>query len=315
MKKIAFIVTLLAMALTGAAQERVFAPSGTFKFADRDTCSLYLDIYRPAEGSRTSIDGREKPTVLFIFGGGFVEGERNNAHERQWYKRLTDEGYPVVAIDYRLGLKGYNSGFGMAFIHAVQHAIDISVDDLFSATLWLLEHGREYGVDAANMVVRGSSAGAITALQAEYEIANRSERAASIPEGFNYAGVMAFSGALYSYQGGPWYKNQPCPTLLFHGTDDKIVPYKKMKLGRLFFGGLDPLAKMYKKKGYNYQAIRFDGHGHEIASCMMHLIHEELRFMETNVMRNAKYVIDHTVDDPTIPIPDWAKMDYKAIYE
>lgn len=315
MRRIAFVFTLLALALTGAAQERVFAPSGTFKFADRDTCSLYLDIYRPAEGSRTSIGGREKPTVLFVFGGGFIGGERNNAHERQWYKMLTDEGYPVVAIDYRLGLKGVNWGFNMKFLHAVQNAIDMAVDDLFSATLWLIEHGREYGVDASNMVVSGSSAGAITALQAEYEIANRTERAGMIPAGFNYAGVMAFSGALYSYQGGPYYKNEPCPTLLFHGTEDKIVTYKRMKLGRLFFGGLEPLAKMYKKKGYNYNAYRFTNHGHEIASCMTHLIHEELRFLETNVMRKAKYVIDSTVDDPTIPIPEWAGMDYKALYK
>jgi len=313
MKRIAISFIVLVMALTAVAQERVFLPSGEYKFAERDTCDLYLDIYAPAEGSVTTINGKKKPTVLFVFGGGFVGGERSNSHERAWYKQLTDEGYPVVSIDYRLGLKGYKGGFNMGFIHAVQNAIDMAVEDLFSATQWLLEHGNEYGIDAQNMVISGSSAGAITALQAEYEIANRTERC-PFPATFNYKGVIAFSGALYTLQGRPYYENEPCPTLLFHGTEDRIVTYKKLKLGRRFFGGLDPLAKIYKKKGFNYNAYRFLGHGHEIASAMSRLIHEELRFLETNVVRGQKRIVDTIVDDPDIEIPDWAKTDYKALY-
>jgi len=314
MKKMILLFVCAVVAVAAMGQERVFLPAGEFKFAERDTCSLWLDIWNPTPGSVTSIGGREKPTVLFVFGGGFVGGERNNGYQRAWYKQLCDEGYHVVAIDYRLGLKGIKWEFNMKFLHAVQNAIDIAVDDLFAATLWLLEHGAEYGIDANNLVVSGSSAGAITALQAEYEIANRTDRC-PLPATFNYAGVMAFSGALYSYQGGPYYKTEPCPTLLFHGTKDKIVTYKKMKLGRIFFGGLDPIAKMYKKKGFNYNAYRFNDHGHEIASAMTRLIHEELRFMETNVMRGKKRIVDTVIDDPDIEIPDWASMDFRAIYK
>ena len=314
MKRIALSLVALALAFAVQAQERVFLPAGMFKFAERDTCSLWLDIYNPTPGSVTSIGGKEKPTVLFVFGGGFVGGERDNGYQREWYKRLCDEGYHVVAIDYRLGLKGFHGRFNMEFLHAVQDAIDMAVDDLFSATLWLIEHGSEHGIDANNLVVSGSSAGAITALQAEYEIANRTKRC-PLPPTYNYAGVISFSGALYSYQGGPYYKNEPCPTLLFHGTEDRIVTYKKMKLGRRYFGGLDSLAKQYKKKGYNYNAYRFTGHGHEIASAMTRLIHEELRFLETNVMRGKKRIVDTYIDDPDIEIPDWASMDFKAIYK
>ena len=313
MRRTALFLIALGVAVWAAAQERVFLPAGEFKFAERDTCSLWLTIWNPTPGSVTSIGGKEKPTVLFVFGGGFVGGERNNGHQREWYKRLCDEGYHVVAIDYRLGLKGVSWGFNMKFLHAVQNAIDMAVEDLFSATQWLMEHGREYGIDADNLVISGSSAGAITVLQAEYELANRTERC-PLPTTFNYAGVMAFSGALYSYQGGPYYKTEPCPTLLFHGTEDRIVTYKKMKMGRRFFGGLDPLAKMYKKKGFNYNAYRFKDHGHEIASAMTRLIHEELRFMETNVMRGKKRIIDTVIEDPDIDIPDWAKMDFRGIY-
>ena len=75
MKKMFFVLSLLfALLQTGMpaqAQE-------TYKFADRDTCSLYLDIWRPAQDAVRSIDGKEKPAVLFVFGGGFVMGSRND---------------------------------------------------------------------------------------------------------------------------------------------------------------------------------------------------------------------------------------------
>ena len=314
MKRIA-IVVLLALSLGVRAQERVFMPSGMFKFAERDTCSLWLDIYDPAPGSATSIDGKEKPTVLFVFGGGFIGGERDGRFQRQWFKQLTDEGFHVVAIDYRLGLKGFRGKpVSLDFLHALQHAIDIAVDDLYSATLWLLENGMQYGVDANNMVISGSSAGAITVLQGEYEIASKSKRSAVLPEGFNYAGVISFSGALYSLTGRPWYRMEPCPTLLFHGTEDRIVPYNRVKLGRTYFGGAKSLCKLYKKKGYNYNAYHYTGHGHEIASNMIHNFHEEMSFIETNVMKRQKRIVDTPVDDPGIPIPDWAKVDFRALY-
>lgn len=65
-----------------------------------------MDIYSPAEGSVTEIDGRRKPTILYIFGGGFMEGNRRDGTAMEWFEDMTGDGYGVVAIDYRLGLKG-----------------------------------------------------------------------------------------------------------------------------------------------------------------------------------------------------------------
>ena len=75
---------LAASCLLCAAQEKVITPSTTCMFAQRDTCDLYMDIYNPAPGSVTSIDGVAKPAIIFVFGGGFVMGERNNEAYLPW---------------------------------------------------------------------------------------------------------------------------------------------------------------------------------------------------------------------------------------
>ena len=65
------------MALTGtttiSAQEMI-SPDHTYMFAQRDTCELYMDIYEPAKGSVTTFMGKEKHTVIYMIGGGFVSG-------------------------------------------------------------------------------------------------------------------------------------------------------------------------------------------------------------------------------------------------
>ena len=72
--KMAAAAAALVAAFTLEAQDKQISPDGTYMFVKRDTCDLYLDVYNPAEGSRTSIAGKEKPTVIFMFGGGFIRG-------------------------------------------------------------------------------------------------------------------------------------------------------------------------------------------------------------------------------------------------
>ena len=101
MKKIFSMVLLAGLAFLGLqAQPSGFTPDATIKFADRDTCSLYFDYYAPSDGQAG------KPTVIYIFGGGFKNGHRSQLSRLDWFKDLTDSGYGVISMDYRLGLKG-----------------------------------------------------------------------------------------------------------------------------------------------------------------------------------------------------------------
>jgi acetyl esterase/lipase len=45
------------------------------------------------------------PCVIFLYGGSFANGRRDDAGFIPFYNRLVNAGYTVVAIDYRLGMK------------------------------------------------------------------------------------------------------------------------------------------------------------------------------------------------------------------
>ena len=92
-RKIFYIVSvLLISALTSSAAEPVITPDGTYMFCKRDTCDLFLDVYNPAKGSETSIKGIQKPTIVFMFGGGFIRGTRDDDSYHSWFKNMTENG-------------------------------------------------------------------------------------------------------------------------------------------------------------------------------------------------------------------------------
>lgn len=319
MKRILAIIALAFALLSASAapKETAIKPSGTYKYAQRDTCELFLDIYNPTKGSETTYKYKTKPTILFMFGGGFKSGNRDAEFYKEWFKTLCDNGYRVVSIDYRLGLKGStNAGVNKEFVEEMDNAINVAVEDLYSATLWLLDEGIKHGVDPENIVISGSSAGAITVLQAEWLLCNHKQLAQVLPKGFNYAGVMSFSGAIFSKEGAIKFQMEPCPILLFHGTIDKIVPYKQMWLFNLRFAGSDAIAYTLKTNKHNYSIYRFYNHSHEIASSMMVNFPQEDYFIKENILKGTRRIVDATVvEDERIKIPEWATGDYKDLYK
>lgn len=291
--------------------------SRTCLFAHRDTCDLYLDIYDPTPGSETLFEGKEKPTLMFVFGGGFIVGERSAKGYLPWFKLLNENGYRIVTIDYRLGLKGVKMSFSPFNIVrtaiATKHAVDIGVEDAYAAVSYLKANAAELGVDPSNIVICGSSAGAMISLSAEYELCNRTSRAAVLGEDFDFAGVMAFAGAIMSDSGKPSYDREPCPQMLIHGTADKIVNYKKLHMFKWGIFGPDVLADIYRKNGYTACIYRFKDHNHDMAGNFIATWPEQKRFLEQNVIMGVKRSEDSFVDDPSVPT--WKIVDnLKSLY-
>ena len=307
---------ILLLLLTLLCAVPSFAQKTTYKVAQRDTCDLFMDVYDPVIFPGDTLD---RPTILFVFGGGFVMGQRDDPWVLPWFKLLNENGYRVVSVDYRLGLKGVKMKFDL--FHLIQSAdftkkaVDIGVEDVFASVRYLCDNAEELGVNPDNIVICGSSAGAMISLSCELEACNRTSRAAILPEGFHFAGVMSFAGAIMSDTGKPAYKRTPCPQLLIHGTADEAVAYDKMGFGRRgMFGSSYLVENVLKPAGYTYQIYRYVGHSHDMAANMLANWPEEKRFLEVAVMGKNKLVIDSTVDDPTMPVIGFASVTLDDIY-
>ena len=299
MKRLLTILTAVLLGASAYAQGSLLSPDGTYLYARRDTCDLFMDVYDPADGSEETFMGIQKPTVLFMFGGGFIRGTRDDESYNSWFRMLTENGYRVISIDYRLGLKG-TTKVGVAQVNVLDKAIHIAVEDLFSATNFIIDNADQFGIDPSHIVISGSSAGAISVMQAEYEIANKTEWASVLPEGFNYAGVMSFSGAILSRKGKVKYETAPCPTMMLHGTADEVVPYRQIALFNLGFFGGGKLVERFKKFGYDYNMYHFIDYGHEIAGSMYSTLELQMKFLESNVIQGKKRIIEAWISDPDV---------------
>lgn len=234
------IVVLMQSCFMLSAQEVV---CDTFHYATHNGEKLYLDRYMlDAEADAP------RPCMIFAFGGGFVKGVRNHEYYSIFFDRLAREGIVVVSIDYRLGLKNLNADGGMvAMIGIFDNAVNMAVEDIYCATNFVVANSEEWAVDTTKIMLSGSSAGAITAVQAEWMRCNGAWRAKVLPEGFRYAGVVSCAGAIFSTDGKPKFASQPAPMLLFHGTSDRNVPYDYASMFGVGFYGSAYIVKQLEK--------------------------------------------------------------------
>ena len=297
MKKIFISTFTLLLCVLAYSQNNAIYPDITAKCAVKDGEELYLDIYEPRTGSETEIDGRKKPTIVFMFGGAFCTGARDYEGFSTWFTKMVSRGYRIVSIDYRLGLKGVEVKKSLKLAGKLDNAIQMAVADLFSATNYLIDNAEELGIEKDNIVISGSSAGAITALQAEYEICNGTDAAKVLPDGFNYAGVMSFSGAVFIHKRRLEFAKTPAPIMMLHGTKDSIVPYRGIKAFGMGFLGSSHIAKVLSKKGCAHTIYRYKKHDHEIAGYMDCSVGKQEDFLVDTVMGGRREIIDSRVDD------------------
>lgn len=179
---------------------------------------LYLDVYLPKGDVETN-----RPLLLYVHGGGFSSGRRDEENLVDFARDFAKKGYVVASISYRLTMK--DKGFGCD--QTAQNKIktfQAAVQDIRLATQYLVEHQRQYGISSDKVVLAGSSAGAEAVLHAAYWGLNDLPAGTpALPAGFRYAGVISMAGALVDLQ--LINENTAVPTLLFHGTCDNLVPY------------------------------------------------------------------------------------------
>lgn len=259
-KKTISVLCLLLFAVSSAAAQEV--AKSTHVFASREGGELLLDRY-------TAGVAEQHPCVIFLFGGGFVGGTRDADKYLPYFEQLVRSGCDVVSIDYRLGMREVRDPGIVEAVMALRNTVDMAVEDLYAATRFVLDRADEWHIDPSRIIASGSSAGAITVLQAENGICNSIPSAAILGEEFNYGGVISFAGAVFSMSGKPEWRHRPCPMLLFHGTSDRNVPYRKGALLGIGFYGSATVADYLRESGTPHYFYSVDYEDHSMAESPM----------------------------------------------
>lgn len=211
-----------------------------------------------------------RPAVIFAFGGGFTHGTPDEPGYRPYFEFLARQGYVVLSVQYRTELAkckpAAEGGQLQGFVKALTNAVSVATTDYLTATGYILRHAEEWKIDPTKIVATGSSAGAITTIEAEYAIVTG--RAKGLPEGFNYAAMVTFAGALYA-EGAPVAINNFCPIMMFQGDADQRVPYYSLTFGNLGMYGSHYIAEQLKANGRPGTLYTVQGADHSMATTPM----------------------------------------------
>ena len=204
-------------------------------YATASDVKLHLDLYLPEKQAH-------RPLVVYIHGGSWRAGDRTRCPVT-W---LTDRGYPLASIQYRL---------------SQQAVFPAQLHDCRAAIRWLRAHAEQYGYDAQRIVAIGSSAGghlaALLGVSGDVEalqgtVGDHLNQSSSVQAVVDYYGASDFvlrsktqpqnteqpAGNVYQLLGGPVSRNldkarlassvthvgtDAPPLLIIHGLLDRKV--------------------------------------------------------------------------------------------
>ncbi len=216
-------------------------------YKTKDSIELSLHFYYPESGNMKKIPA----AVIFFFGGGWQKGGPGQFEPHSIF--LAENGLVGITAEYRIRSK-----------HGTTPQDAIS--DARSAVRWLKAHAAELGIDSSGIVIAGGSAGghlaACTATLPGFNDPEDDTSISPVPAAmvlFNPvldATVFAerFGGMEKAKKASPlWYVNGSTPpTLIFHGTDDYVVPAESML----------EFQELMREQGNYCEVILFGGKGH-----------------------------------------------------
>lgn len=206
----------------------------TFKYATKDDQELELDLII----DRSTMATEKRPVIIYLFGGGWEGGQRRDGSTIDLFKSFLSIGVAVVPIDYRLAVRDAKARGETPSTETYLTAIEMSVEDLFDATSYVLDHAEDWGLDPEKIVLLGGSSGATNSLVAEFNVVNSTDLAkAHLPEGFRYAGIVAMAGAFWLKPDTPLvFTSKPAPIMFFSGAKDQVVTYDEVQGGFSGYG-------------------------------------------------------------------------------
>ncbi len=261
----------------------------THTYAVKEGQELQLDVYkRPTDESG-------QPILIWMHGGGFAGGTRDNPAEVRLMEYAAERGYIAVSISYRLTRKGKSFGCD-ALRSEKMYTFKAAAEDLWDAIAYAHD---KLGGNTQEIVIGGSSAGAEAVLIGLYMRDWLFEGEDSFAQ-IQPKAVFTLAGALIDVR----YirKENALPAVLFHGTDDNLVPYATAPHhycdpdtpGYLILDGSRTLADRLKALGQAFQLYTFQDARHEISGIPFDFLDEVFEFLEgigSEKVRQEEFII------------------------
>lgn len=224
---------------------------------------LFLDIFSPTNDTL-----KRRPLVVFVHGGGFVNGDKGTGYPTLFCTGLAKRGYVSSSINYRLGIgkpKNDTSYF---------EAMYRGVQDAKAAIRFFRKNAEKYGIDTSKIYIMGGSAGSKVAMHLAYLDQNEvpsyintanlgSIEGKSGNEGYSSKvnAVINCWGAMIDYR---WIKSGDIPLFSVHGTADKTVPFDSSYTYHGFKYGSSILYNRALSLGITTGLKLFEGSGHTL---------------------------------------------------
>lgn len=240
----------------------------TYKTVDEDKLQLYVDV---PKGHKSS---DKAPAIVFFHGGGFKAGSVSQFKKQAEY--LSDRGMVAIRVRYRL---------------TKEKGVEVKdcVEDALSAMRWVRDHAKKLGVDPDRIAASGGSAGGY--LSVATLMVDDLVRAKTDP-----AGVSAKPNALVLFNPGfggkekdgkpdprdpegkgaltNYVKPGAPPTIIFHGTADKTVPYATA----------EAFTAVMRKAGNRCELVGYEGEGHSFFN--------KDKYFELTIVETDKFLVD-----------------------
>lgn len=209
-----------SLTLSFGAQAQQTLVYGTGQTAS-GSMDLLADLYQP-RGACTS----PRPTAVYAHGGGFRTGSRRGNKARTMGAAYTAAGFNFISIDYRL--HGDDPVISPAFesrIAAGQgsenypgqaRAAVAAMEDMNTAMRALVNNASAFCIDPDALVIIGSSAGAVVALNYAYAM---DEFGILVPD---VAAVVDLWGASLNPSN---IDRRDAPLFIIHGEQDRTTPF------------------------------------------------------------------------------------------
>ena len=176
-----------------------------------------FDLYQPAGDSSGN-----RPLIIWMHGGGFKFGSKDDISNQLWGKFFAQRGYVVATINYTLSKK-------LPFLNfdELKRSCYNGVLDAKQAIDFFKKHSTEYHIDPNKIILAGNSAGGMIALQAAFSTNPELAKFAGVTGGQSHdnellkvACVVNFWGAIFNLD---WLTNAKVPIINVYGSTDSIV--------------------------------------------------------------------------------------------